>query len=465
MSRGKELIKNTGILLVARISTQIVSFFLLPLYTALLSTAEYGEVDIYTSLSAIIIPFLSLSLEMGLFRYYIASNNPKDKKSIITTSFLIIGTMMLIMTAIYLGVSAVFLLKYRFLIAGYYISKTVATVLLQVARAKGDNIGYGMASFLSSSLSVVLNVIFIAYFNMKVSGILWSTVIAQFISCIYLIIRTKVYNDFEIKTFDINQAKKLLNYSVPLVFNQIGSWAINYSDRIIILFFWGQAVNGIYSVANKFSNLMNTFFSVYNVAWTENVVRSIEDPDSKDYSSKIFNLTFQIYLLVITGIINILPFIFNLFVNYAYHDAYYHVPILLIAMLFSGMAATIGSIYIACNRTKEISVTTVMTGVCNITTHYLLLNILGLFAASISTFVSFFFFFVYRFIRMKKFYKISFQTKKITIQVFILIIACIGYYFMSNIIIILGLIANIAFIFYLLLSNKEIIRSMLMKKG
>ena len=297
MSRGKELIKNTGILLVARISTQIVSFLLLPLYTALLSTAEYGEVDIYTSLSAVIIPFLSLSLEMGLFRYYIASNNPKEKKSIITTSFLIIGSMMLIVATVYLGISFIFSLEYRFLIAGYYISKMVATVLLQVARAKGDNIGYGMASFLSSSLSVVLNVIFITYLSMNVAGILWSTVIAQFISCIYLIIKTRVNNDFEIKAFDINQAKKLLNYSVPLVFNQIGSWAINYSDRIIILFFWGQSVNGIYSVANKFSNLMNTFFGVYNVAWTENVVRSIEDPDSKDYSSKIFNLTFQIYLI------------------------------------------------------------------------------------------------------------------------------------------------------------------------
>ena len=154
-----------------------------------------------------------------------------------------------------------------------------------------------------------------------------------------------------------------------------------------------------------------------------------------------------------------------MFVNYTYHDAYYHVPILLIAMLFSGMAATVGSIYIACNRTKEISITTVMTGVCNITTHYLLLNILGLFAASISTLVSFFLLFVYRFIRMNKFYKISFQIKKITIQFFVLVIACLGYYFASNIIIILGLFTNIAFILYLLLRNKEIVQSMLMKKG
>ena len=49
--------------------------------------------------------------------------------------------------------------------------------------------------------------------------------------------------------------------------------------------------------------------------------------------------------------------------------------------------------------------------------------------------------------RLQRFYKISFQTKKITIQVFILIIACIGYYFVSHFMIIIGFIANIVFIF------------------
>ena len=38
MSKGKELLKNTGILMIAKISTQIVNFLLMPLYTTLLTT-------------------------------------------------------------------------------------------------------------------------------------------------------------------------------------------------------------------------------------------------------------------------------------------------------------------------------------------------------------------------------------------------------------------------------------------
>lgn len=89
MSRGKDLLKNTGILIVAKISTQFVSFLLLPLYTALLSTTEYGEIDIYTSLVMIVVPFLTLQLEMGMFRFFITEKSNTNRCKIISTTFTI----------------------------------------------------------------------------------------------------------------------------------------------------------------------------------------------------------------------------------------------------------------------------------------------------------------------------------------------------------------------------------------
>ena len=82
MSRGKELVKNTGILLTAKISRQIVSF-LLPLYTALLTTEEYGHVDVYMSLAMIVIPFLTLQVEMALFRFFITNKEQSKRQEIV----------------------------------------------------------------------------------------------------------------------------------------------------------------------------------------------------------------------------------------------------------------------------------------------------------------------------------------------------------------------------------------------
>ena len=95
MSRTKQLLKNTGILVVAKISTQVVNFLLLPLYTALLSTAQYGEIDIYTSLAMIIIPFLTLQVEMGIFRYFISCRDDKTRQQTISTGFAIVGAVLL----------------------------------------------------------------------------------------------------------------------------------------------------------------------------------------------------------------------------------------------------------------------------------------------------------------------------------------------------------------------------------
>ena len=53
MSRKTELAKNTAILTVGKLCTQCISFFLLPLYTAILSTEEYGTFDLLVTYSAL----------------------------------------------------------------------------------------------------------------------------------------------------------------------------------------------------------------------------------------------------------------------------------------------------------------------------------------------------------------------------------------------------------------------------
>ncbi len=449
MSRGTRLLKNTGILLIAKISTQIVNFLLLPIYTAVLTKEEYGEIDIYSSLSMIIIPFLSLQLEMGLFRYYIVGKEKKHKKEIVTTVFFIYGIILGMSSIVYYIVIDYFRIKYSLLTLCYYIFLSVSAVLLQVCRAQGNNIAYGIASFMGTTFTVLLNILFVVGLERSVDGVLMASVIAHILSSVYMIIKTKVYTEIELNLFSIVKARELLGYSFPLVFNQISSWIINYSDRIIILNIWGIGVNGIYSLANKFSSILGTFFGVYNVAWTENVVRSMDDQDATESISYFFEVSMCSYLLLTTGVINILPFVFSLLVNNSYMEAYCHVPILLVAMCFSGMAANVGSIYIAYGKTKEVSITTCLSGICNICVHMLLLESLELYAASISTLISFGALLIYRMIFVKKFCILQINMRKIWIQIGMLILTSVVYE-LRNDVLVWGMIAiNLGCAFYI----------------
>ena len=80
MSRGKELIKNTAIVAVGKVCTKFLSFFLLPFYTAVLSTEEYGIVDLFNTYVSLLLPIIVFQIEDALFRFLV---DVRDRKSVV----------------------------------------------------------------------------------------------------------------------------------------------------------------------------------------------------------------------------------------------------------------------------------------------------------------------------------------------------------------------------------------------
>ena len=464
MSKGKDLIKTTGILFVAKTSTQVISFFMLPLYTALLATGEYGQLDIYNSLVMILMPIITLQLEQAIFRFLVGINEKDIISKVITSAFYTLIITFLIVSILYISAAVIFQFEYSLPLYFYYSGIMCSTILYQVCRGFGKNGVYGFATFLISFLTVSLNIVFVAVFRIGILGVIISTAISHMIGSLYMLLCTKVYRYINKNYINHHKTKEMLKYSVPLIFNQISSWAINYSDRLIILTVLDIGMNGIYSVANKFSNILNSFFNVFNLAWTENVVKNIHDEDALKYTNKIITLTIQIYFSLIIGIINVLPFVFNLFINNEYKEAYNHIPILLTASVFSGISASLGSIYIGFKKTKNVGITTVLSGIVNIITHFALIYFIGLYAASISTLISFVCLFVYRYLNIQKFYNIRISFKKMGIIILILTYSWVVYIIKNPILIIIGLLLNLINIGVIFKQNSAEIKSLLKRK-
>ena len=68
-NRYKYLIKNTGILTISSFSTKILTFLMVPLYTSVLTTEEYGTYDLAVSTVSLLIPILSVNIVDGVMRY------------------------------------------------------------------------------------------------------------------------------------------------------------------------------------------------------------------------------------------------------------------------------------------------------------------------------------------------------------------------------------------------------------
>lgn len=83
--KEKQLIKNTIIVGVGKVCTQFISFFLLPLYTSLLSAEEYGIVDLLNTYVALLIPIFFFQSDQAVFRFLIdVRDQEEEKKNILT---------------------------------------------------------------------------------------------------------------------------------------------------------------------------------------------------------------------------------------------------------------------------------------------------------------------------------------------------------------------------------------------
>ena len=66
----------------------------MPIYTSLLSTAEYGTYDLLYTISMFLIPMITLLMEESMFRFLIDSKNKEENSKIIsqTLIFTVIST-------------------------------------------------------------------------------------------------------------------------------------------------------------------------------------------------------------------------------------------------------------------------------------------------------------------------------------------------------------------------------------
>lgn len=446
MSKGKDLAKNTAIVSIGKICTQLITFLLLPVYTAVLSNEEYGVVDLLNTLTSLLLPIVTLQIEQGIFRYLIdcRENNEKQIKLITTIiRFMIIQSIACIV--IFLCVSPFIHNEYKYFLMANLLMGIFSSLLLQICRGLGDNATYAIGSFITGAFTVVLNVIFIVAFRWGAYGMLGATAISNFICAVYIFLKRKIYKYIKPKQFDKTILKEIIKYSVPLIPNMISWWIVSASDRTIISAVIGIAQNGIYSAANKFSGVFTTLYSVFNLTWTESASININSEDRDEFFSKILDFVIRFFGCLCLGTIAVMPFVFNILINEKFAEAYYQIPILILGSVFNILVSFVGSIYVAKKLTKEIAKTSIISAVINIFVNIVLIKSIGLYAASISTVIAYALMFIYRWIDVKKYVK--FNVNKILMFALIIMygVTIFTYYLKNSMISVIVLVIVVVF--------------------
>lgn len=429
MSRKTELAKNTAILTVGKVCTQCISFFLLPLYTAILSTEEYGTFDLFVTYSALLLPLVNWQFDQGLFRFMLdCRNDMKQQKELFSTllvSSLIQSSLYVI---IFLIVRPFLKIENSYFLLGYVVLQVFTSFFLQFVRGLGYSVKYTIASFISASATTVLNVIALVIFGMRLQGLFLSTLSAQILTLSYLIVTSKCWNYISLKSVRLTVLKNVGVYSIPLIPNNLAWWVVNASDRTIISHFLGAAANGIFSVAHKFPNVFIQFYNILNLSWTETVSLHFQDEDRDEFLTETMTTLYKLFSAACFGIVACIPFVFSALVNQKYEAAYNQILILMYAMLFRVLVGLYSCVYVAQKSAKKIAYTSIAAAVINIVVNLLLISKIQVFAASVSSLVAFMLMFFIRYFDVNKTVHMKIKTSVVIESVIIALILVLTYY-------------------------------------
>ena len=449
----RDLLKNTLIIAIGKFSTQILSYFLLPLYTSILTTSEYGIYDLLVTICIFVIPLITIMMEESMFRFLIDEETMDGKKKVISTAMIYA----LMSTILWCGLAFCVLKLLNYEYTTVFILYMISSILMKLTNGISRGMSriklYSLSNVILSILTIGLNILFIAVFKWGVYGLLYSTVIANVVTCIFVLLRLKVYSLVKTKYFDKKKLRVMLKYSFPLVPNNISWYIINISDRIIVTSILGSSINGIYAMANKFPNIMNNFSSFFFTAFKENVAIAIKKDNYENYYNEIYVTIHNAFIAISLLIISVLPFIFKIFIKNDYVAAYEYIPLLVIALYYGNMAGFYGTIFTAFKESKIIGKSTICGAIINLVVHLALIYFIGIYAAIISTLVSNYAVAMYRKYRLKSYVKLK-PLKNYYFAIFMLALVTVLYYLNIFAINILSLVIALS---YVLIVNKDLI--------
>lgn len=390
MKKFWKFVKTSGVYFVGTILQKTITFFLLPIYTKYISPKDMGTYDLHLAYITFLCSVLFLNIWCGIMRYTFEYTD-EEKKKPITSGVAIFLCSTVLYTIVFAVVWKVGNVPYLGWIYLYGILSNIQTLLGYLTRCFGKNFLYAISGLASSFVTILFNIIFIVTVGMDYSALFISSCIGFVVGIVVMGKGVHITHYVSKKAFDKKLFKRLFVFSIPLCFNSVAFWFLTAYSRVAISNILGEAENGMYAIAGRFSSFITLFTTCFNMAWQEIAyyTEANDNKDRKNFYTQAINYYIRFlgvgFLLLLPVICIIYPF----FIDESYAAAKVFVPLYLLGTIASAISEFLGEIFTAININRYLFWTTVISGIINVVSIHLLLPVLGVQGASIALLVGF----------------------------------------------------------------------------
>ena len=375
----KQLAGETAIYGLSTILARIVNFVLVPVYTRVLTQADYGVVTELMSWIAVLQVVMVLGLETGCFRF---ANRPGvDVSRVYGSAFSAVFAVSVAVLALAIAFAEPIASAFGFgefaassmgagaynqvimYMGGILAMDAVTAILFARLRQEHKALRFALIKTLKIFTELGVNL----YLFLCVSKPLWIynfvsvtpdftyVIFAIFVSC--LLCALLLLPDFFTLSLrpDGKLMKVMLLYSLPLMIAALPGVVNDLLDRILFRWFdtsseqW-RATLGVYQAAVKLSVIMNLFIQMFRYASEPFFFQRASDRNSKELYSKVMTLFVAFCCTVLLGVIFYID-VLELLLGRDFRSAIGVVPIMLLSYILLGMLFNVNMWYKLSGRT------------------------------------------------------------------------------------------------------------------
>lgn len=385
-SRNRELAVNTGLFALSSFGSRIISFLLLPFYTAVLSTGDYGTVDLLNSTASLFVPLLTLNIQDAVLRFGLGKDAEPEEILSAGLRMVAAGTCVLCAgVALLLACGAMpYEGVYCLYLVVLFVLSALSNVLTMYVKSQ-DHVRSLVVSGIGNTLVMSVSaVLLLVVAKAGVIGYMVSIILGSLFSVSYLIVAGKAWTALATKV-RAGLMRSMIALSAPLVANSLAWWVNDVSDRYVVTFICGAAANGIYAVAYKIPTILSTLQGIFYNAWAISAVKEFDPEDKDGFLGRMYEL-YSGSMAVACSVIILLdvPLAMLLYSN-DFFAAWQYVPLLLVGAYLNGLALFEGCLFTAARNTKAVSWTTIVGACTSIASCIALCLAVGPLGAAVAT--------------------------------------------------------------------------------
>ena len=427
-SRSSKFVKDIGIYAIGNIGSKIITFLMVPMYTHYVDKSDFGYYDLCFTWCLLLMPFVTLQLRDGAFRFLLDCDNDTRRKRIVTfVSRTLISTT--ILSCLITAALALFTnIQYLGYALGMLLAMSLQEVYSQVFRGLRNNRAFVTVGILSALGIGLFSIFFVVGLGWGIKGIFLANILARVLALIIVEARVRLITRntrWSISSREV--AHDILRYTLPLLPGSLCWWLTGSSDRLFITHFLGLDINGVYAVATRFTGIIYTLAVIYYQAWQETAILQYNSPDRDRFFSRMFSSYITLLGLILVGYVFLLKVNYGWMVAEQYHESLNFIyPLGLSAVIFAA-AAFFDMGYQCAKDTKRTLPAIVLSAAINVVLNFLLIKPLGVYGVIVTQLVTYLVLFIYRWHDMRRYFVLKIG-KLTAVPVAVMLVSALPFY-------------------------------------